>query len=169
MPSTGVSTAMDERLLDVDQHGVLRPPWSLWFCTAFLLRHWILLVVVAVTSMRSPGTAQWALAALTPTTLLIEAPMWLLVGAWARRLPAGGPWARRLWQHGREVITATAALNLAWSLYYLWGRDEWNPWPERFIAILAGIELGIIIGVWRSALYRQLFREFPAPSATKAL
>ena len=140
---------------------------SLWFCTVFLLRHWILLILVLASSITGVAGVQWAYAALTPTVLVLQAPMWLLVVAWARRLPQAGAGARWLWRHGREIITLTAVLNLGWAAALLWDREIWNPWPERFMLIVAMIELFVIAGVWRSALYRQLFSEFPAkPEAT---
>ena len=58
-------------------------------------------------------------------------------------------------------VTLTAVLNLAWAANFLAGQDEWMPWPERVILLLAGIDVLIIVGVWRSPLYAQLFREFP--------
>lgn len=158
---------MDDRYLDVDQHGALRPPLSLWFCTAFLLRHWLLVLFVAVTSLRAPQQAQWAYAALTPLALAMEAPMGLLALAWTRRVPSAGRWIRSVWRRGREIITLTAGLHLVWAVSYLSGQPEWNPLPERLVAILALIELFIIAGVWRSPLYRQLFSEFPPANASK--
>ena len=158
---------MDDRFLDVDQHGALRPPLSMWFCVAFLLRHWLLVIFVAVTSIKAPQQAQWAYTILSPLALVMELPMWLLVVAWTRRVPVAGPWVRRLWRRGREIITLTAGLHLVWAMVFLWGQADWNPLPERLVAILALIDVFIIAGVWRSALYQQLFGEFPPVPSQK--
>lgn len=156
---------MDDRLLDLDRHGVLRPPLWLAVACAFLLRHWLLMLFVAASARRAPETVGWAYGQFSWLMLAIEAPALLLVLAWTRRVPAAGAAMRRLWRHGRELLGLTAALNLAWACWFLAGQAVWSPWPERFVALLAMADAAIIAAAWRSPVLRQLFQEFPeAPS-----
>lgn len=155
------SALMDPRLLDVDRHGVLAPPASFWWCMAFLLRHWILLLAAVVSSMGAAGTVTWAYGLISWPVLMIEAPMLGLLYAVARRTPDGGQLARRLWRKGRELIGLTAAMHLGWAVWHLSQVDTWNPWPERFLLLLALVDLVIIAGCWRSPVFKALFEEFP--------
>ena len=158
---------MDERFLSLDRYGCLKPPLSLWLCTIFMLRHWCLLVLVAISGSRSAENVHWAYGLVSLPGLLAEAPVWLLVVAWMRRIPEAGAWARGLWARGREILTGAAALDIAWTAWYLSNQPDWNPWPERAVLCLAIIEVLMVVGIWRSALYRQLFQEFPVQNTQK--
>lgn len=158
---------MDDRFLDLDRHGVLRPPLVLWFIGAFLLRHWLLMLFIAASARASPATLGWFDAASTAVMLTIELPMALLAFAWSRRLPDAGAAVRWLWRQGRWLIGLTAALNLGWAVWYLAGQSVWNPWPERAVALAALADAAIIVGTWRSPVLRQLFLEFPPRPSPK--
>lgn len=129
---------------------------------AYLLRHWVLLLAAMASSIGAAGTVGWAYGSISWPALLIEAPMLALLYAVARRVPGGGRLARRIWQRGREIIASTAALHLVWAVWHLGGVDTWNPWPERFLVLLALVDAMIIAVCWRSPLFKALFREFPA-------
>lgn len=159
---------MDDRFLDLDRHGVLRPPLWLALCCAFLLRHWLLILFVAASARRAPETVGWAYGEFSWLMLVIESPALLLAIAWTRRVPAAGGLVRLLWRHGRELLTLAATLHLAWACWYLAGQSVWNPWPERFVALLALADAGIIVTAWRSLLLRELFKEFPVRPAPGA-
>ncbi|GAP36439.1 DUF2919 family protein [Piscinibacter sakaiensis] len=157
---------MDSRLLDVDHHGVLKPPASFWWGVVFLGWHWLLLLAAGLSGFVGAGTVSWIYDAVSWPVLVAELPMLALVFAAWRRVPDAGALPRRLWARGRELFSLTAALRLAWAVWVLAVADDWRPWPERMIALLAIVDLGILIGVWRSPLYRTLFGEFPPPSAS---
>jgi len=154
---------MDPRLLELDRHGVLAPPAAFWWCMAYLLRHWMLLVAAMASSMGAAGTVGWAYGLISWPVLLIEAPMLGLLYAVTQRAPGGGGLARRIWQRGREVIGLTAAMHLVWAVWHLSGQETWNPWPERFLVLLALVDAMIIAVCWRSPLFKALFEEFPGP------
>lgn len=162
-----MSARMDDRFLDVDDHGVLKAPASLWLCVAFLLRHWVLILFIAVSASRSPETMGWIDADRPWLMPVIELPTLLLVFAWTRRVPTAGWLARTLWRRGRELITAAAGLDLAWAVWFLSVSTPWNPWPERVVLLLALVDALIILVTWRSVVWRQLFREFPAAPPSK--
>lgn len=158
---------MDDRLLDLDRHGVLKPPLALWLAAAFLLRHWLLMLFIAASARSSPATLAWIDGESTVLMLAIELPMLLLALAWTRRQPEGGSVVRWLWCQGRVLIGLTAAMHLAWSAWYLSGQAVWNPWPDRALALAALVDSGILLGIWRSPLLRQLFAEFPPRPSSK--
>lgn len=155
-------TRVDPRLLQINRDGVLSIPASLWWCVVLMLRHSLLLVVALVSAMAGGGSQAWVFALVAWPALLCEAPMWPFVLSAARRSPQAGSLVRWLWRQGRLLLTLAATLQIGWTVWGLSQREIWSPWPERFMAMVALIELTIIAGIWRSDLYRQLFQEFPA-------
>lgn len=158
---------MDERYLHLNRHGTLAVPGSLIAIMAFLLRNWVVVVVMAALMRRSPGAADWFHHGMSWGLLLVQAPMLLLAYAAGARLPGAGAIPRWAWRHGVAIISVTILLNLAWASYYLLGQAVWAPWPERCVLIAALIELAVGVGVWRSAYYQQIFQEFPAAPAPR--
>ena len=156
---------MTQGLFDLNRHGVLRAPTSLWLCAAFLLRYWALLVLVVSSWLGPPENVAWAYGLMSWAMLLVESPMLLLLCAGMRRVPQGGAWARWLWRRGRETMALTALLSVAWALWFLVGRPVWDPVPERVIAALALVDAAILVGSWRSPLFRAVFDEFPDPGS----
>lgn len=156
----------DERYLDVDRYGVLRIPANLWMAAAFLARHWILMVAVAVSARRSTsavlllgdGGIPWA-------QLVLELPIVLLVFAGFNRNPQGGACVRFLWRHGRELVLLQVILNIGRTVWLLATSSYWLPWPELFLACCALIDLAILFGMYQGGYFRQLFLEFPAREA----
>ncbi len=154
----------DSAYLDVNQHGVLRVPGPLWLGFVLMARYWILLLVVAVSVRRSKESVlllghdgiPWA-------WLAMQLPIVLLMTAGFQRVPTAGRWARVLWRNGRQIVTLTALLNLAWTARLLWLSDEWAPWPELLLASFVLIDLAIALAMWRDRFFAQLFSEFPAP------
>lgn len=155
---------MDNRLLDLNRYGVLNPPASFYWAVAFLLRHWLLLLVVGASSLTGVG-GQWTYGALSWQVLAAGLPTLVLVYAWTRRIPTAGGGPRRIWSRGALLLALTAVLNIAWAAWTLSGRPYWQPWPDRMIALLALVDAFIAVGCWRSPLYRALFADFPARPA----
>jgi hypothetical protein len=153
----------DSAFLDVDRHGVLRIPASLWVGFAVMARQWILIVVVLVSAKRSresvlllgDGGVPWQ-------WLLMQAPIVILAFAAFYRMPSAGAWARVLWRNGRAIVALTAALNLVWTAWLFYGAETWSRWPELFLASCVLIDLAIALNVLRNPFMRQLFSEFPA-------
>lgn len=158
---------MDQRFLNFGSHGVLVPPASLWWCSAFLLRYWLLLLVIAGSWLGGTDNTAWLYGAFSWQVLLAESPMILLVVAWSRRIPVAGRLTRWLWRRGREIMSLTAGLSLVWAVWYLSGRETWEPVPERLVAAMSMVEAAILVGCWRSPLYKALFGDFPEPLALR--
>lgn len=153
----------DSAFLDVDRHGVLRVPTTLWVGFAVLARQWILVLIVLVSAKRTKESVlllgdggvpwQW---------LLMQAPIVVLALAAGFRTPSAGAWARVVWRSGRSIVVLTAGLNLGWTVWLLYLADTWSRWPELFLASCVLIDLAIALVVVRDPFHRQLFREFPA-------
>lgn len=148
----------------VNRYGVLAVPTTLWLGFALLARQWLLLVAVAVSQFRGQTDTSLVLGdgGVPWFALLAQVPMLLLALAAANRMPTAGAWARILWRHGREIVALTAALNLVWTARLLLASDYWNPWPELFLACCSLLDLAIVLAVYTTPYFRQLFAEFPA-------
>jgi hypothetical protein len=153
---------IDERLLDVNAHGVLRVPAELWVAVVFLMRHWILMMVVAVIARRSKeaytllgGDFGWVV-------LAIEVPAFVMAVLLVRRRPEAGRTVRSLWPLARHLAALTAILHIAYVAWYLLHSSYWLPWPELFLASSALIDVAIVTALFRSPHLKQVFAEFPA-------
>ncbi len=148
--------------IDVNRHGVLKVSGSLWAILLFQTRHWWFMLLVGVAFRRAPETAVLASGFSWPE-LALELPTLLVLLALANRQPEAGGWARRLWRQGRQLLTATAALHIAWAGLMLARATVWHPWPERGLAAMLIADLAIVAYLWRSPLPKQIFSEFPKP------
>lgn len=157
---------MDERFLNVDRYGVLKPPMAWWLAVAVLLRQWILLIVVLVLARRSPESVEWAYSVFSWQALAFGLPVLVLVVAGTRRLPQSGSFFRYVWRNGRLLVAFSVVLSVSWASWHLAQEIYWAPWPERAIVALILLEIVIASTIWRSPYYRQLFQEFPSPDPT---
>jgi hypothetical protein len=147
-----------------NQYGVLKIPKSLWVVIAFQARHWFLVAAAVIGMRRSPDTAGLLGSEGVPfLQLALEFPVMLLAFAAVNRDPEGGGFVRRIWRYGREIVTLTAMLNIAWIAWYFAGIPRWRTMPDNLILLGGMIDLLIVIAVWKSAEYKQLFAEFPEP------
>lgn len=162
-----MSGALDERFLDVNAHGVLRVPGALWLGFAVLARHWVLMLMLAVSARRDPAIVRVLGESGIPWLMLgLQVPVVLVALAGAQRRPeAIAPW-RWIWRFGRELILVTALTNIAWTVHLLMQSDYWLPWPELYLGSCALIDLAVIVSLYTTPLMRQLFHEFP-PRHTK--
>jgi hypothetical protein len=152
---------MDDRWLDVDQHGVLRIPGVMWLGLILLVRHWAWFFVVLLSAQYGGGAAEtlqwqgmwWPLLAQLPVVALI-----LVAG---RRTPVAGILVRKLWRHGALLVAMTACLNLAWTIWSLAQANEWSPRPELVLACGSLLDLAIGWNLCLSEYTKQLFTEFP--------
>lgn len=154
---------LDERLLDVNEHGVLRIPAEIWLALVFLARHWVLALVVTVIARRSKEAYILFGADFSWVVLAIEVPALLMAVLCLRRLPVASTLVRRLWPLARYLGAATAAMHLIYVAWYLWNSSYWLPWPELFLASCALIDIAIIASLFRSPHLKRVFAEFPAP------
>lgn len=148
----------------LNQYGILKVPLSFWAIIAFQARHWALVAAAVIGMRRSPDTARLLGSEGVPfIQLALEVPVLLIAFAAVNRDPYGGDSVRWLWRYARELITLTAVLNLAWIGWYLTGVARWKPMPDNLVLLGGLIDLVIIVAVWKSAYFKQMFAEFPAP------
>lgn len=155
---------MDDRLLDVDQHGVLRISRITWLSLILLARHWIWAFLTllstqyggtAATETMRAGASWWPLVGQLPTVLLIFAA--------GRRLPDAGRVIRALWRAGAFLVGLTVCLNLAWVAWSLSLASEWQLRPELLLLCFGLLDLVIASDLCFSKYAKQLFAEFPEP------
>lgn len=152
---------MDDFLLDVDRHGVLRVRGLLWVSLAILAREWVL-VILALASARSGSSLAMFIENGIPWFGLAAAIPALLV-AWAagNRTPQAGKLPRAVWHQGKTLLLATTALNIALAAYRLTTAETWRLWPELMLGSWALLDLAIGYDLLTSRYYPHLFREFP--------
>jgi len=154
---------MSDIFSKINQYGVLRVPLSFWLIVAFQARHWFLVAATVIGMRRSPDTAQLLGSEGIPfVQLALELPVMLLAFAAVNRDPHGGGVVRWIWRFGREIFTVAAALNLLWIGWHLAGVTRWRPNPHNLVLLGGLIDLLVIIVVWKSEYFKQMFGEFPA-------
>jgi hypothetical protein len=144
-----------------DEYLTLKVPLALWLVLAFLLRHILLL---GITFMPTTGEEITALRDLIRPAYLAADLLALPVAVVAaRRQPQAPEWMRRLWPHGRALLTASVLLYLALLSMHVatTGRALINAVDEA-VLISALLNLAVVAYLWRSTLLRDVFREFPA-------
>jgi hypothetical protein len=143
-----------------DEHLTLKVPVTLWLVLAFLLRHVLLL---GITFLPTTGEEITALRDLIRPAYLAADLLALPVAiAAARRRPRAPDWMRRLWPLGRPLLTASALLYLALLAWHLaTGGEPLITAVDEAVLISALLNLAVVAYLWRSALVRDVFREFP--------
>lgn len=155
---------MSDLFSKLNSFGVVKVPISFWLIVAFQARHWLLVAAAAIGMRRSPDTARLLGTEGVPfLQLALEVPVLLLAFAAMNRDPGGGAIVRGLWRYGREIVSLTAALNLAWIAWYVAGIERWKPFPDNLVLLGGLIDLLVVAAVWKAAAFKQLFAEFPAP------
>lgn len=154
-------TKFDERLLHVNQHGVLEIPGPLWLGLGFLSRHWILLIITLASARRSPEVVALASGGLSWVTLTLSIPSLLLLMAGMSRHPTAGRFWRIVWNQGTRIVGLTAIINAGLLAQWLWHSQYWERWPELFLASCLLMDFAIFFGIRQSSYMQQIFKEFP--------
>lgn len=155
--------SLQEEAFLVNEFGVLAIPGVLWVAFGLLARHWLLLLMEAVSSLQAPGGPHLLGGdqALPWVALLAQVPVLLLALSGAHRRPEAGAWARWVWRRGREIVTLAALLNLGWTAKILLASDYWTLWPELFLVCCSLLDWAIALSVYRTPLLAKRFSEFP--------
>jgi hypothetical protein len=151
-------TVFDPDRYDADLN--LKVPAMLWLVIAFQLRH---LLLLGITFLPTTGTEINVLRELIRPIYLLADLTALPVAVVALRRRAQSPmWMRRLWPAGRALLMASVVLYLGLLGLQLLGASR------PLIAVLDEatlvsllLSLAALGYLWRSALVRDLFREFP--------
>ena len=143
-----------------DEHLTLKVPFMLWLVLAFLLRH---LLLLGITFLPTAGAEIMALRALIrPEYVLADLLALPVAVVAARRRPRAPDWMRRLWPHGRLLLSASAGGYLALLIWHLATAGEaLITAVDETVLISALLNVAVIAYLWRSALVRDVFRAFP--------
>jgi hypothetical protein len=159
---------IDERALDVNEHGVLRIPGALWLSLVLQCRHVCFGLMLLFSAQQAKGIwhllgEQWSFG-----VLLIEVPALVAFFVTASRRPEAGRVMRALWPWVAHLIAISALAHVAYTSWYLWNSTYWTPWPELAMVGLMALDVLIVMGVVLHPHWRAVWAEFPAaPSQTQ--
>lgn len=156
---------MDERLLDVNEHGVLRVPGTIWLSLMVLSRHWWLFFFSLLSGGGGGDLLGFLDRGLPWWPMALQLPVIGLLLAGPRRTPSAGQVPRVIWRHARVLVLLTTLLNLGWTVWSLSRSDTWRPRPELVLVCFSCLDLVIAWSFWFSRYFRQVFIEFPQPAA----
>lgn len=147
----------------VNRHGVLAIPVVFWCALAFLARYWLLLFFVGLASRRDGGASQQLLSGggVSWSMLLGQSLTFLiLVCAWHRQ-PQAGAWARWVWPRVPVIVALVASFNAWWIWPVVSQPSSWQWGADLLLASCSLVDAAIVMAVYRSPYYRQMFSEFP--------
>jgi hypothetical protein len=143
-----------------DDYLCLRVPLTLWLCLVFLVRHLLLLGITflpttgeEITVLRELIRPEYLLADLIAVPVLVAA---------IRRRPRAARWMPRLWQSGRGLLVASAALYLLLLGATLLGSARPLTATLNEATLISGLlSLALIAYLFRSPLIRDVFSQWP--------
>lgn len=142
--------------LNINIHGVLKPPPLLWVIMLFETRHWWLSVFIAFSGQT------WLFAENYTTLIMVaEIPALLVLLALSRRHPGSHNIFKWLWHHGRELLSLTAFISAGIILWEWIQLDYWSAENEFRSIITLGLHFWVLIRLWSTDLMKMLFTEFP--------
>jgi hypothetical protein len=148
--------------LNVNVHGVLKPPVLLWLIMLIETWHFwaFLLGGFSGQTWLIPEETGWM-------NFVIEAPALLVMISLGARVPGAFALFRFIWRHGREFLAIAASGNLALILYTGFQDGYWRvdvEWPTLLVVVL---HIWVLLRLWFSPIISKVFSEFPAPPKSK--
>jgi hypothetical protein len=155
-------STFDENLLDTNEYGILRIPARLWLGIIFSIRY---ILFFAICLFLTPLITYFNdISEYFPSWLipLLEAPSIFLIIAAGFRTPNGKRIFRFIWNCGGKILAATSALNIAYTILFLFYSSFWQRWPELFLISCSLLDLVVLRTAIASPHIIQVFSEFPA-------
>ena len=155
-----------------DQYLTLKVPVHLVLVMLYIVRH-LLIVFLAFNPLPKLAGVFAFMQPLvsSPVVLLTDIPGFLVLFAWIKREPDAAPVWRRIWGNGRGLLT-TALLAHFLFLALGQGADALHAFNYRYEARLVivnlGVDLLLIYYLWRFAIIRDVFADFPVASEKEA-
>jgi hypothetical protein len=147
---------------DYDRYGVLKAPLAFLPMILYLLKYPLLLTLPVMPN--ADYLAKLAQQQFDWGLLLSSLPPLLVLAAFIRRAPKGGPRIRWIWRHGRRLLLSAVIWELALLIVYsLIGRRQ----IDEVLLLFGYIDLMLLAYLLRSQRLRDMFTEFPAPPAPK--
>jgi hypothetical protein len=156
---------IDERMFDVDRHGLTRLPGPIVLGLVFLCRYLILVVIVFASARRSPDVTRVLGNGFEWWFLALEIPAAALLLAYGTRSPGAAQWVRQLWTRGPLLIYGAVLAHLVAAVALLVQSKSWQPWPELFLVSCSLIDCALAWRVWSDPFFKHVFAEFPKDKA----
>jgi len=144
-----------------DKNLCLKPDITIWLIFLFLSRAYVVLVLSLVNMRDRTGLIDFVYSDRLAMSLgaLAGIPAVLLVYAWIKRRPGAGPFVRRVWKNGRELLAISVLLNIGVIFLPFWMGTVHaiylGDWVQLAIALL------IVIVVYASSYINDCFNDFP--------
>lgn len=152
---------IDEHVLDVNEHGVLRIPAALWLALVLQCRHWVLGGILLLSARYSQNVWYLLTNDFGVFILSIEIPGLLSLIVCTQRQPKAGKIFRDLWHWVPYLAAFTCIAHLGYAAWYLWNSTYWLPWPELAIASVSLIDIVILLALFNNKYWLAVWREFP--------
>ena len=142
--------------LNVNAHGVLKPPLVLWLIILIETWHYwsSMLAVVSGQSWLLLDGSGWF-------NFAVEAPSLLLLIAMGARAPDAYKIFRSIWHRGRLLLTVAALGNLSSAAAGAIADPSWrldSDWPTLMVCFL---HIWATFRIWMSPIIESVFLEFP--------
>lgn len=153
---------MDERLLNVNEHGVLAVDAGAVMLMLAAARHSILLLITLMTGLSAALLDVIAPDAFAASLVLLDSLALAVALAAARRTASAGIIVRRVWAHGRVLLLTGAIAHGALFLHVMFAYGLPEGRLGLIWCLLTVLDIACIASL-RAPYFTQLFSEMPAP------
>ncbi len=149
-----------------DRFLCLKVPFHLALAMFFSIRHLFIVFLAYNPSPKMAAAFTYLQAFQSPLFVFSDLPALLVLVAWLKRLPESGALWRSVWKHGRVLLTVSLLCQFA-LLFWQQGQSLSQAYSytdsQRFVIVNMGLGLLTIYYLWRFAIIRDVFADFPAP------
>jgi len=144
-----------------DKNLCLKPDITIWLILLFLSRAYVVLVLSLVNMRDRTGLIDLVYPDRLAMSLgaLAGIPAVLLVYAWIKRQPGAGPFVKKIWMKGRELLAISVLLNIGVIFLPFWMGTMHAIYPGDWVQF--AIALLILIVVYTSSYIKDCFNDFP--------
>jgi hypothetical protein len=147
-----------------DRHFCLKAPFHLMLAMLYAARHIFIVLLAYSPNPRLASAFAFMQPLASPLYVLTDLPAILVLLAWSRRRPEAGLFWRRLWRHGRTLLTVSLGLHFAF-LTYFQGAQAWHTHEyldsSRLVLVSLGLDLLVVYYLWRIRVVGDVFADFP--------
>lgn len=154
-----------------DRYLSLKIPIHLIVAMLFSVRHLFIVFLAYNPSPKMAASFTYLQAFQSPWFVFSDLPALLVLIAWLKRLPETGTFWRSVWKHGRLLLTTSLMIQFA---LLLWQQGQGLSQAfsftdaQRFVIVNMGLDLLIIYYLWRFAIVRDVFADFPEAKISSA-
>lgn len=152
---------------DYDRYACKKVPIHLILAMLFSVRHLFIVFLAYNPSPKMAASFTYLQAFQSPWFVFSDLPALLVLLAWLKRLPESGAFWRRTWKHGRLLLTTSLVIQFVLLLWQQ-GQGLFQAYSftdsQRFVIVNLGLDLLVIYYLWRFAIVRDVFADFPETS-----